>query len=155
MDTQTRHMPGRTALIAIGSLLVAAAIGIALFGTNSIAEYADGTPEAAAQAYVQALFDGDPATAYELLGDRLQVDCEPFQLNDGIVDRLDRTARFTDVAVADGQATITVRISSSDLEFDPFPAGGFETDTRLVLDLVDGAWRIVDAEWPLYGCTWR
>lgn len=155
MDTKTRHMPGRTALIAIGSLLVVAAGGIALLGNRNIAEYADGTPEAAAQAYVQALFDGDTTTAYELLGERLRADCEPFQLDEGIAERLDRTARFVDVAVAGEQATIRIRLSSSNVDFDPFPVDAFDTDTRLVLDLVDGVWRIIDAEWPLYGCMWR
>ncbi len=159
METPTRqpparHIPGKVTLAIAGAAIVAVGIVVALLGGPDVTEYPPGTPEAAAQNYVQALFDGDTHAAHAVLGTEIQQNCEPFQL--GQEPWLeDGTARFTDVRVNGAQATIDVRITSTNVDFEPSPFNDNEIESRLVLESTNGEWRIVRADWPFDGCIRR
>jgi hypothetical protein len=64
MDTRTRPAVWVIGLVVVGVLLAAAVL---LLGPPAVVEYEPGSPEAAAQSYVQALLDGDYDLAYDLL----------------------------------------------------------------------------------------
>lgn len=153
MDTKTRRRPGTAVLVATGVVLVAVIVGLGLLGPRTASEFEPGTPEAAAQTYVQALLDGDYDVAYEMLSPDLQEGCRPNDLR--MADGMDiGTAVFENVRIRDERATIEMRLTET---FEPgeLPLDEQDIETRLALDMRDGEWRVVAADWPLYGCEWR
>jgi hypothetical protein len=153
MDTQTHHMPGTTVLIAISVTLVAAVVTIAFLGRRDVEEYAAGSPEAAAQAYVQHLFDGEWDDAYAMLTPEAQERCA---ILDVAIDETDtRVATFEHVRTQNDRVVIDVRLTGTRFEPGPLPVDTTEIDTRLTLEQVAGEWRIAGGTQPVYGCAWR
>ena len=153
MERGAPRMPGTGLLVTIGVIMVGAVVAAFMLGGTRVTQYEPGTPEAAAQAYVQAVLDDDFASASGHLAPEIQARCDPHRLEwdrygDSVV------ATFHDVDVTDGRASIRVRLTTTDLEFDPFLFED-EIETRLVLELRDGDWLIVGTEWPFYECFER
>jgi hypothetical protein len=156
MNEETSHLPGTPILLGVGLLvLLAVIVALALAGPN-VRSYEPGTPEAVAQAYIQALFDEDNPAAHGFLSPELKTKCEPEDLELWWVHNAD-SASFDEVRDDGDHAEIELSLVSSDYDLDAFPFDNYDhsRQTELELDRVDGEWVITDATWPLAGCTWR
>ncbi len=156
MNTKPVGSPGRPILIGM-----AAFVGVALLVTLALARsdtrsYEQGTPEATAQAYIQALFDGDRDTAHGFLSSELRARCEPRDLETWWISDAE-SASFDEVRIEGTHAEIEIRLISKDYDLGIFPFDNYDysRETELVLDQLAGGWFITDATWPLAGCTWR
>ncbi len=156
MNEKTPRMPGTPILIGIGFVvMVAVIIALALAGGN-IRTYEAGTPEATAQAYIQALFDEDTDTAFGFLSAELQAKCKPRDLELWWVRNAD-SASFDEVRSDGDHAEIELRLKSRSYELGMFPFDNYDysRETELELERLFSEWVITDATWPLAGCTWR
>ena len=155
MSADTHSVSGTALLFGAGAVILVAIIGIALLAGSDVTEYDPGTPEAAAQNYLQALIDEDYTTAHALLSPRLQIRCRDYELSREYGPEMDRVV-FEDVRHLDTSTVITLRITTLGYSAEPLPSVmRDEIDSRLVLEQFDGDWRIVDADWPLDYCDWR
>lgn len=157
MKSTAHRMPGTGVLIGAAVLIVAALGAIALLGEPRVVEYDPGTPEAIAQAYIQALFDEDYDVAFGLLAPELQLECHPDDLDAGFAQD-SGTAVFEKVRRFEDRVTIEVRISTRYYEPDVFPIEAVDEHdltTSLSLEMRNEEWRIVDTRWPLNGCARR
>jgi hypothetical protein len=150
MDTRTRPAVWVIGLVVAGVLLAAVVL---LLGPPAVVEYEPGSPEAAAQSYVQALLDGDYDLAFDLLSPALRTDCRPHELAAELDVESLGSVVFTEVTVTGDRATIAVRLTPSVSGPGLVPGDPEEVDTRLVLQSADGGWVVVAADGPLYGCT--
>lgn len=142
-------------LAGAGILIVVAILATALLGGSDVTAYPPGTPEAAAQTYLQALFDGDYQVAHGLLTPQLQAQCDAHDLLFDRESDMDR-AVFDDVRVRGDSAVIDVSLRWMEYSPDPLvELSTNEVDSRLVLERIDTEWRIANADWPLFGCEWR
>lgn len=142
-------------LAAAGILIVVAIIATALLGGSDVTSYPPGTPEAAAQTYLQALFAADYEVAHGLLTPQLEAQCEAHDLRFDRESDMDR-AVFDEVRVRGDTAVIDVSLRWMEYSPDPLvPLPSNEIDSRLVLERIDGEWRIASADWPLFSCEWR
>lgn len=143
--------PGTPILIGIGIAVgLAVLIALALSG-RGLQRYDPDSPEAAAQAYIQALFDEDFDEARRYLSDDLQSRCRGVDLR---LSGLEDTATFDEVRGDGDHAEIELRLSDSAVfpgEF-PFRDYDWSTDTELELERIDGVWRITRAAWPVFRC---
>jgi len=148
MDPQSpdQASTSRLPLIAIGALIVlAVVIGIA-YGLSGPKDFADGTPEAALQDYLDAAIEGDAEAVLALLGAEQQQRCaedlkDRLWVRDGVGFALDEVQVVGDTA----SATVNERYSSGD-PFGGTSRGGTQ-DFELRLEAA-GDWRITDASWP-------
>lgn len=158
VTTATRSRSATVVLVVIGGVLVAAIAAILFLGGGKTIVYPPGSPEFTAQTYIQALFDDDDHTAFELLAPELQKDCRPTELANGFMDTTG-SAVFDEVRIADHEATIDLRLIGTTIAAQPFPFDrqfdSQEIDARMTLDNSSGDWRITDVAWPLYGCPRR
>lgn len=155
MSADTHSMSGTALLFGAGAVILAAIIGIALLANSDVTEYEEGSPEAAAQTYLQSLIDEDYAAAHELLSPTLQVRCRDYELHYEYGPKMDRVV-FDDVRALDDRTVITLRITTTDYSAEPLPiVNRNEIESRLVLEQFDDGWRILDADWPLDFCDWR
>lgn len=155
MSADTHSVSGTALLIGAGAVILAAIIGVALLAGSNVTEYQPGSPEAAAQTYLQAMIDGDYAVAHELLSPSWQIRCRDYELRHEYGPEMDRVV-FDEVRELDERTLITLRITTLDYTAEPLPnLMRNEIETRLVLEQFDGEWRIVDADWPLDFCDWR
>ena len=152
METGSRRMPGTGLLITSGVILVGAVVLIAVVGGRRVVDYEPGTPEASAQSYVQAMLDRDFDLAHGYLSSELQDQCEPYRLEIPHAAE-SMVVTFSDVRVDGDSAAIEARLASTDFQPELFPFEEPDIDTRLVLEQRNGDWRIVRADWPLYGCA--
>jgi hypothetical protein len=149
-DTETRA-PGTPILIGIGVAVALAIIVVLALSGRGLQKFDAASPEAAAQAYIQALFDEDFAEARGHLSDELQSRCRGVDLR---ISGLEDTATFDEVRLDGDHAEIELRLSESEIfpaEF-PFRDYNWSTDTELELDRIDGVWRITRAAWPVFRC---
>ncbi len=156
MNKNTSSMPGQPILIGIGVfVLLAILVAFALAG-SAVRSYEPGTPEAAAQAYIQALFDEDHETAYSFLSDDLKSRCEPGDLEIWWVRDAD-SATFDEVRSDGSHTEIELSLLSSDYDLELFPFDNYDYshETELELDRFGDEWLVTDATWPLAGCNWR
>ena len=152
---ETRN-PGTSILIGIGILVGLALLITLALARDDVRSYDEGTPEATAQAYLQALFDEDRETAHAYLSDELQSKCDPWDL-DLWWARDASSAAFDEVRVDGDRAEIELRLVSDDYEFGIFPFDDYDytRETELELRSSNGGWVITNATWPLAGCIWR
>lgn len=154
MSEHTTRLAPTVVLVAAGALIILAIATVALVGRDRIAEYEAGSPEAAAQTYVRSLFEGDYKTAYGLLAPDLQRRCEPEDL--ALHTELeDSTVHFTDVTELEGSVRIDLTLTDTVYGPGVVPMGRSEHGSRLVLEQIDGEWRIAAAGWPLDACDRR
>jgi hypothetical protein len=156
MNAKMSRKPGTPILVGIGILLLLALLVALTVAGSNVRTYEAGTPEATAQAYIQALFDGDIHTGHGYLSKDLQQKCEPRDLDLWWVGHAD-SASFDEVRIDGDHAAIELRLVSSDYEPGAFPFDNYDNsqETELELDQLDDVWVITDATWPLAGCTWR
>ena len=156
MNKKATATPGKPILIGIGVFVVLALLVAVALARSDVRSYAPGTPEATAQAYIQALFDEDSETAHGYLSTDLQAECEPGDLEPWWVRNAD-SASFDEVHNDGTHAEIELRLLSNEYDLGNFPFDSYDysRETELELDRVDGEWVITDATWPLAGCTWR
>jgi hypothetical protein len=156
MNTKAFSKPGAPILIGIGILVVLALLVTLAVADRNVRSYDPGTPEATAQAYIQALFDEDRDAAYAHLSADLQDDCKPNDLDLWWV-RGAESASFDEVRIDGDHAEIELRLLSTDFELGIFPLENYDysRETELELDRFESEWVITDATWPLAGCTWR
>ena len=152
-QTQTHHMPGTAALVTIGVVLVAAVAAIALLAGRDVVDYAPGTPEATAQAYIQALFDRDYETADALLSPTARARCPSFDTE--FNDTRTGAATFEQVRRYDDRIVIDILLTGARFEPGPFPIEEDRIETELSLRQIDGEWRIIAGEWPFDRCARR
>lgn len=153
MGTQPHHMPGTAVLIAIGVTLVAAVVTIAFLGRRDVEDYPAESPEAAAQTYIQHLFDGEWDDAYAMLTPEAQRRCPILDVD--IDETESRVATFERVRTLTDRVAIDIRLTGTRFEPGPLPVDTIEIDTRLTLEQVAGEWRIAGGTQPVYGCAWR
>ncbi len=140
MENENPGQPGARILAGAAILIVVAVVVAAVLADSRTRKFDAGTPEAAAQAYIQALFDGEEDEAHALLTPELQWQCDVDELARGLAFGAE-VAIFDDVNVDGDRAEIIVVLDS-----------GFSRETRLVLERRDGRWLIADAEWLLNRC---
>lgn len=151
MNKVASRTPGSSVLIGIG-IAVALLIIVALaLSQRGLQRFDPGTPEAAAQAYVQALFDEDYETAHTYLSTELQAQCRSDELR---VYGLQDAATFDEVRRDGDRAEIELRLTDTKYYpgLYPFDDYRWSTETELVLERIDGTWQITDAAWPVYRC---
>lgn len=143
--------PGTAILIGIGIIIVLAIIIALALAGRGLQEFEAGSPEATAQAYIQALFDDDFDEAVGYLSEELQTRCRPGDLR---ASDLEDTAIFEEVRRDGDHAEIELRLSDGESFPGDFPFDDYRwsRDTELELDRIDGVWRITWAAWPVYRC---
>lgn len=137
----------RILLVALAGLLLLAAVAAVLSVTRSGPEYAEGSPEAVAQAYLVAAVAKDGQEAARHLGP--DSGCTAEHIEDGWVSSRDRIVlRGADV---DGdRATVQVDIVTP--SSGPFDASEWTNRRELDLLRIDGEWLITGTPWPAFGC---
>jgi hypothetical protein len=156
MNTNAFSKPGAPILIGIGIFVALALLVTLALADRNVRSYDSGTPEAVAQAYIQALFDEDEDAAYSYLSADVQDECEPRDLDMWWV-RGAESASFDDVRISGDHAEIELRLLSTEFDMGIFPFDNYDysRETELELDRIGGEWVITDATWPLAGCIWR
>jgi hypothetical protein len=150
--------PAGRRVLATVAIVVILGLGIGLvLAARGGPAYPEGSAEAAAQGYLQALFDEDPAQAREFLAPELAATCQTFEPASWWISE-SRAARFEDVRELDGTVVIDLELSSL-RTYDPFefPLDDYDPvrDTELVLEQRNGTWVITEAAWPLHQCDRR
>jgi len=139
----TTHSPDRALVggaIVVGVIVVAA--GIAALAGSGPTTYQPGSPEATAQAYVQAVLDDDTAAIQSLVIDS-SCDVGPRYFGD---EPIRVTLVGTDI-VGD---TATVRIDVTHGTSDPIFGGGWDENSQINLRQVDGSWAVDGDSWPFW-----
>lgn len=144
----------RTRIIGLVVLVLLAAVvtvGVVLGVVRGPSSVDPGTPEAAVQAYAQAVLDGRWVEARALLASDLQPRCGIADLRNAWVEQ-PVTLHLEDVRVTDDHAEVEVRLRHVAMP-DPF---GVERASIEVFELTyeAGAWRITGEPWPVYACRW-
>lgn len=139
---------GPDRVLLIGAIVVAViVVGAALVAlTRSEPATLDpSSPEGTAQQYVQAVLDGDNATAQDLL---LEDDCQPGPRYFG-----DETvrARLVDSQVDGEMATVEIELVFSG--GNPLFGGyGYEDHAQIRLEMTEEGWRVGPDSWPYFPC---
>jgi hypothetical protein len=143
-------------LLIVGAAIAGALVVGAVLASRAT-EFPDGSPEATAQGYLQAMLDDDERTARSYLAPEVADDCDP--ISHAYSFRSADTVRFVAVAVADGRAEIELEFSfSSDYEPFEFPIDEpwrSPRDARLELEQRNNKWVVVGATWIPDACRER
>ena len=138
---------------AILGLLIVVSVVVAIM--QSEAEFDPGSPEAAVQAYLRALYDDDFQSAYDALSPELQAGCSIEDMfGERALDRWLENRRITlEEARTLGDTTfITVRISGI-RGGGPFGPSEYGFDDTFALRQFDGDWRLSKDPWPHFRCA--
>jgi hypothetical protein len=147
MDTIVRTRS--IVLMAIGGVVVLAAIGIVLASRSSPGPE-PGTPEATVHDYFQALIDRDVVAADSLLTSGVSEAC-PDRLRQ-FLEASDRLrVVIVDVDQDDASATVVVRITET-YDDNPLSLDTYTFDEVLTMDHTGDRWLITGPPWPLH-CT--
>lgn len=133
---------------AVAGLLVIAVVAVVVSATRPRAQFEEGSPEAAVQSYLEAVWAGDGQGALEHL--EPDTGCTATDLEQGYVD--DRARVVLRDSRRDGDtAVIEVELVRSG----GGPFGGDEWSETETFRLVEGAagWLITGSPWPAFGCT--
>ncbi len=135
--------------LAAGAVLLVLLVVAAVVGSGrSTTDYEAGTPEAAVQAYFQALIDNRSVDAYEFYSAELADNCDRPYL-DVYSPRVSRVVLDT-VTIDGSRATVLVRITQ---RWDDGPLMSDEDTFSETLSLIneDGRWVFDQVPWP-YPC---
>ncbi|RPI23979.1 MAG: hypothetical protein EHM57_03275 [Actinobacteria bacterium] len=138
----------RTVLIVgVVAIVVLAVATVVALVVRPPAEFDPGTPEATAQAYAQAVIDGDETAAMEHLTPELQEECTPSEL---------RTAWVPEtVRVLLAATTIDGDLAEVDLTIEEGGGLGIEYRQEVTLNMehMGDDWLIAEAPWPMEYCA--
>jgi hypothetical protein len=149
MDRRPTEIGSRAVLwlAAVAILVVIVALAI-IAAMRSPADFDAGSPEAAAQSYLQALLDGDERSAHEHLSLRLQEECSITEIRNAWLPESVRVTLTETVVAGDTAEVELIMIEGSS---DPF-GGGTEYDVTLVLTRAADGWLISEPPWPIEHC---
>lgn len=148
MSASTRWLVGTA--IAIAAVVVASVVVAVLLG-DSETEFEPGTPEATVQAYFRAIQDRDTELAKSQLTTDLRERCLTEDFRRSYAPQDDFSVRIRETTEYERVTEVTVLIAIRGGE-SPF-GNGYETDSVVVLEREDDAWRIAEPPWPLYWCA--
>ena len=147
MESPVETRRSRLVLAGIGVFVLAAlVVASVMAATNGTRALDRATPEGTAQAYFEAVLDGDESSALSLMTAELRDRCGrefPRFLPDPARILLESSD------VEDDRAVVVVEI---DEVADPrlFDLDGFSYRQRLVMERRDGVWRISEPPWPYF-----
>jgi hypothetical protein len=134
--------------VAASAFLVIIVMAAVVAVTRSPSAFDAGTPEAAAQSYLQALLDGDERAAHAYLSEELQAACTLTELRNTWMPESVRIT-LTETTLLDGTAEVDLIVIEGST--DPFGGGG-TYDVTLVLDHAGDEWIISEPPWPIEHC---
>ena len=143
METD-RH--SRIALIVIGGVavvLIAVAIVVAVQPPQ---ELDPGTPQGVAQAYYQAILDGDEDLALSYIDDDVVANCSTYELSYFTPDSARVVIEKTEV---DGDGARVDVVVTETWGEGPFGGGSNTFDETLIMTRSDDAWVISRMPWPV------
>lgn len=151
METKrSRQVSPQTILLVFGVVIVLAIVVTAIASAVNRPEPLEaGTPEAAVQAFVQAVIDGDEDAAAALLTERLEQRCDTrldyYRGGDSL------RASLGDVDVDGNAATVEVDFVSASRDL--FDSYQYDFSQEFDLVVENGEWRISRLDWPHYSCS--
>ena len=134
--------------IVAATLVVVAVTAVALTGSQQDATYVEGSPEAAMQAYAEALENGDIDAAYQILTPEAQARVPIYEFRSVMSwgDDLPSRVWVDDRTEFDDRVVVKLTVETT---YDGFLGPDRDTHTlRVSLIEMDGAWRI---DTPLMG----
>lgn len=137
----------RLPLVAMGALVVLAIFIAIALGVRGPTEFAEGTPEAAVQDYLQAVLDGDHDAVVAVIAAEHRADCRAELGRSGIygVDGVGFELDEIEVAADTARAEITQRSTNGG---DPFGGTQRYRDSYVELRLENDEWKVDGASWP-------
>ncbi len=145
----SRAVSSRVVLSVIVALVVVAITGAAVLSVLRPAPDLDPwTPEGVAQAYYQAILDGEEADALALMSPEIQQRCRDRDFRFFFVANSGRVV-LTSTEVREGRAEVEVEI---DKVSDPslFDLESYSTHERLVMTETATGWPISEVPWPFH-----
>lgn len=133
--------------IAVAALLLLAVVAAVLSSLRSEPDLPAGSPEAAVQDYLAAVYAGDSDAAAEHLDP--EGGCLASDLDQAWVDQESR-AVLRDSREQGGGATVRIDLVRSGSG--PFGSGEWTEEQTFRLRQVDGAWVITGTPWPTHVC---
>ncbi len=144
------HRRSTNPLLGVAAAVVAVVIVIALVaGRDRRQQFAEGSPQAVVQSYLDAVFDGDPDLALTMLDSTTAARCKS-PLRRSIAPSEVRAVLVSDRVDGDS-ATIELRLDF--LDSGPFGGDGYSTQERFFLERTDDQWQISEDPWPAAPCT--
>lgn len=140
--------PERVLLYVVGGIVLLAVTAGVVAALRPAPEFEPGTPEAAVQGYVQAVFERDGPAAETFLASDSR--CDVDDIERGLTDESARVV-LRDSEVEDGTARVRVEFvySSADGPFDAYEYSQ-ERTFRLVREGEE--WRLTGEPWPAFPC---
>lgn len=140
--------PEKVLLYVVGGIVLLAVIAGVAAGLRPENRFEPGTPEAAVQGYLQAIFDGDPTAAAAFVASGSH--CDAADLERAMIDRSARVV-LRDSDMENGTARVHVEMVFSS------PGGPFDTyeysqDHTFHLEREGPDWRITGEPWPAFAC---
>lgn len=149
MDERPTLTRSRVVLgMAATALLILIVVTALLSATRSLPHFEAGTPEAAAQAYLRALLDGEEGVAHGYLTEEVQAECGVTAFRDIWMPDSVRITLAATTVVGD---TAEVDLEVAEGIPGPFGGGG-RYDVTLALARSAGGWFISEPPWPLEHC---
>jgi hypothetical protein len=139
-----RH--SRTVLVVIGAVavvLIAVAIVVAVQPPQ---EFDPGTPEGTAQAYYQAILDGDEDLALSYLDESLLADCPRYELGYFTPDSIRVVIANTEIEGDEARVDVVITETWGE---GPFGGGSNTLDDTLVMTRSGDTWVISRMPWPI------
>ena len=136
--------------LAIGAVIILAG---ALAATRQEAQFDPGTPEATAQAYFVALFDGDDRGAHALLTPELRERCGISRLREAWIPDNSRVV-LADTWSDGSTADVRLRLTETTTNL-PFEVSESSFEVTLTMTRSGDDWRISEVPWPMYACDER
>lgn len=143
-----RARSGTVLTVVAAAAVVLAAATIVAIAVRAPSEFDQGTPEAVAQGYVQAVIDGDALEAIDHLSTGLRERCTVGELRSAYVPESLRV-RLTGVDVLDDRAEVDLAVEEGT------GAGlgdGYGYEVTLFMERADRSWVISEAPWPIEYC---
>jgi hypothetical protein len=146
LNSSTRWLVG---ILSVTAVLVVASVAVALLGDRE-ADLPEGTPQAAVQAYLRAVADGDSTAAMEWYSPELLERCEPSYLRDSLRWGPGRfRATLGEVIARDGAAEVRVTVIQTYGD-GPFGRSESRFEQSFFLEEYAEGWRFVEPPWPTY-----
>lgn len=138
-------------LVIAGAIAVIATLAImGLLATRGPEVYADGTPEAAVQTYVNAALEAEQETFRSLLTPRFaacQTDFDRGFGDDWWQPQQDLSAKLLSMSTSGTEATARVQFRAGNRS-DAFNSSSWEFIEMFSLNQIDGEWLVDEARWP-------